>query len=144
MLDKGRATLAYTNGKYQYNSTTDQYLVRFLEFDPGAMLKELAAGKDDREMLEWVQSHSKTPRAPWEIEAWSAFMEKRDPNSDTKTFSLFTEYLDHNAKTREDIRTWSEIQKVRRAVARSKRPMPPVITAEVSEKVSGSVALQIL
>ena len=23
-------------------------------------------------MLEWVQAHSKTPRSPWEIEAWSA------------------------------------------------------------------------
>src|SRR5260221_192799 len=67
MLDKGRATLARKNGKYKYNSTTDQRLVQFLGFDPDAMLKELAAGKGDGEILEWVQSHSKTPRAPWEI-----------------------------------------------------------------------------
>ena len=76
MLDKGRATLAGKNGDYIYNSPTDQHLVKFLGFDPDALLKELATGKADGEILEWVQAHSKTPRSPWEIEAWSAFMEK--------------------------------------------------------------------
>src|ERR1700677_337382 len=73
MLDKGRATLAKKNGEYKYNSGTDQHLVKFLGFDPEALLKELTTGKGDGEILEWVQSHSKTPRAPWEIEAWSVF-----------------------------------------------------------------------
>ncbi len=77
MLDKGRATLAGKNGEYHYDCATDQRLVQFLGFDPDALLKELASGKGDGEMLEWVQAHSKTPRSPWEIEAWSAFMEKR-------------------------------------------------------------------
>src|ERR1700694_1177091 len=77
MLDKGRATLAKKNGEYNYNSPTDQHLVRFLGFDADAMLKELGAGKGEGEILGWVQSHSKTSRAPWEIEAWSAYMEKR-------------------------------------------------------------------
>jgi hypothetical protein len=93
MLDKGRATLAEKNGEYNYNSPTDQHLVRFLGFDPDALLKELAAGKGDGQLLEWIQFNSKTPRTPWEIEAWSAFMEKRGPDSDTETLALFTEYL---------------------------------------------------
>jgi hypothetical protein len=71
MLDKGRATLAKKNGEYGYNSSTDQRLVKFLGFDPDAMLKELAAGKSDGEILAWVESNSKTPRTPWEIEAWT-------------------------------------------------------------------------
>jgi hypothetical protein len=79
MLDKGRATFAKSNGEYKYNSDTDQHLVRFLGFDPDALLKELGAGKGDGEILGWVRSHSKIPRAPWEIEAWSAYMEKRGP-----------------------------------------------------------------
>ena len=66
MLDKGRATLVKKNGEYNYNSSTDQHLVRFLGFDPEALLKELAAGKGDGEILGWVQSHSKISRAPWE------------------------------------------------------------------------------
>ena len=106
MLDKGRATLSKKNGEYNYNSPTDQHLVRFLGFDPDAMLKELAAGKGDGGMLEWVQAHSKTPRAPWEIEAWSAFMEKRGPDSDAETLALFAEYVGEHSKTREDIKTW--------------------------------------
>ena len=93
MLDKGRATLAGKNGEYIYNSPTDQHLVKFIGFDPDALLKELATGKGDGEMLEWVQAHSKTPRAPWEIEAWSAFMEKRGPDSDAETLAFFAEHL---------------------------------------------------
>ena len=77
MLDKGRATLAKKNGEYNYNSPTDQQLVRFLGLDTDALLKEVAAGKGDGEILEWVLANAKTPRAPWEIEAWSAFMERR-------------------------------------------------------------------
>jgi len=106
MLDKGLATLSKKNGEYNYNSPTDQHLVRFLGFDADAMLKELAAGKGDGEMLEWVQSHSKIPRAPWEIEAWCAYMEKRGPDSDGETLSGFAEYVGQHSKTREDIKTW--------------------------------------
>jgi len=108
MLDKGRATLAKKNGEYKYNSGTDQHLVRFLGLDAKALLKELAAGKGDGEMLEWVQAHSKTPRAPWEIDAWSAFMEKRGPDSDAETLAFFAEYLGQLSKTREDVKTWFE------------------------------------
>ena len=108
MLDKGRATLAKKNGEYHYDCTTDQRLVQFLGFDPAALLKELATGKGDGEILEWVQAHSKTPRAPWEIEAWSAFMENRGPDSDAETLAFFAEYLGRLSKTRDDVKTWFE------------------------------------
>jgi hypothetical protein len=106
MLDKGRATLVKQNGEYKYNSDTDQHLVRFLGFDPEALLEELAAGKGDGEILGWVQSHSKTARAPWEIEAWSAYLEKRGPDSDAESLTGFAEYVGQFSKTREDIKTW--------------------------------------
>jgi len=106
MLDKGRATLARKNGEYKYNSGTDQHLIRFLGFDPKALLKELAKGKGDGEILGWVQAHSKIPRAPWEIEAWSAHMERRGPDSDSETLTGFAEYVGQHSKTREDIKTW--------------------------------------
>jgi hypothetical protein len=89
MLDKGWATLAKQNGEYKYNSDTDQHLVRFLGFDPEALLKELAAGKGDGEILGWVPSHSKIPRAPWEIEVWLTYMEKRGPDSDGESLTGF-------------------------------------------------------
>jgi hypothetical protein len=108
MLDKGRATLAGKNGEYIYNSPTDQHLVKFLGFDPKALLKKLASGKGDGEMLQWVEAHSKTPRSPWEIEAWSAFMEKRVTDSDAETLAFFAESLGRLSKTREDIKTFFE------------------------------------
>jgi hypothetical protein len=108
MLDKGRATLAKKNGEYKYNSGTDQHLVKFLGFDPDALLQQLATDKGDGEILEWVQAHAKTPRAPWEIEAWSGFMEKRGPDSDAETLELFAGYVGKLSKTREDIKTWFE------------------------------------
>ena len=73
---------------------------------PKASSNRLAAGKGDGEILGWVQSHSKTLRAPWEIEAWSAFMEKRGPDSDAETLELFAEYVGKFSKTREDVKTW--------------------------------------
>ena len=106
MLDKGRATLAKKNGEYNYNSGTDQHLVRFLGFDPEALLKQLATGKGDGEILAWVQENSKSPRSPWEIEAWSAHFEKRGPDSDSETLLSFAEYLGQHTKTREDIKSW--------------------------------------
>ena len=106
ILDKGRAKLAHKNGEYNYNSPTDQHLVRFLGLDLEALLKELAKGKGDGEILEWVHAHAKTPRAPWEIEAWSAYMEKRSADSDAETLAGFAEYVGQHSKTREDIKSW--------------------------------------
>ena len=106
ILDKGRAKLAGKNGEYNYNSPTDQHLARFLGLDLEALLNELATGKADGEILEWVQAHAQTPRDPWDIEAWSAYMEKRGPDSDAETLSGFSEYVGQHSKTREDIKTW--------------------------------------
>jgi Domain of unknown function (DUF5069) len=108
MFDKGRATLAGKNGEYEYNSTTDQRIVHFLGFDPEAMLKELGTGKGDEEMLEWVQANSENHHSPWEVEAWSAFMEKRGPDSDNETLKFYTEYLGRLSKTRKDVKTMFE------------------------------------
>ncbi len=106
MIDKGRATLAGKNGEFEYGASTDMHLVRFLGFDPDALLKELETGKSDGEILQWVQANSKTPRAPFEIEAWSSFMDKRGPDSDQETLEFFTEYVGKLSKTREDIKSW--------------------------------------
>lgn len=106
MLDKGRATLAKKNGEYNYNSPTDQHLIRFLGFDPEALLQELAAGKGDGEILQWVLTNARTPRLPWEIQTWSAYFDNRGPESDAETLSGFAEYIGQHSKTREDIKTW--------------------------------------
>ena len=45
---------------------------------------------------------------PWEIGAWSAFLEQRAPDSDAETLAFFAEYLGRLFKTREDIKTFFE------------------------------------
>jgi hypothetical protein len=109
ILDKGRAKLAGKNGEYNFNSPGDQHLVRFLGLDLETLAKELAAGKGDGEILEWVLANAKTPRAPWEIEAWCAYMERRGPDSDAETLEFFAESVGRHTKTREDIKTWFDV-----------------------------------
>ena len=100
ILDKGRATHAGKNGEYNYNSPTDQHLVRFLGLDLEALLKELATGKPTAK-----SSNGPTP-TPWETEARSAYLERRGPDSDAETPSGFAEFVGQHCKTREDIKTW--------------------------------------
>jgi uncharacterized protein DUF5069 len=68
--------------------------------------KPLAAGKGDGEILAWVLENSKTPRGPWEVEAWSAYFDKRSADSDAETLAGFAEYVGQHSKTREDIKSW--------------------------------------
>jgi Domain of unknown function (DUF5069) len=105
MLDKGRASLAKKNGAYNYNSPTDQHPVRFLGLDPEALLHELAAGKGDGEILQWVLTNAKMVRTPWEIQTWSAYFDNRGPDSDAETLTGFAEYVGQHSKIREDIKT---------------------------------------
>ena len=69
MLDKGRATLVKKNGEYSYNSSTDQHLVRFLGFDPEALLKEIHRARPrplrlSRRLNALVEGRSRFRRMP--------------------------------------------------------------------------------
>ena len=68
MLDKGRAELAGKNGDYHYNCPLDQNFVNFVEIDADALKEQLAAGKGDGEILEWIEANAKQKRNPWEIQ----------------------------------------------------------------------------
>src|SRR5947209_19319527 len=59
MLDKGRAAIAGTNGEYHYNCPLDQRLLNHLGLDAEKLKQELAAGKGDGEILEWIHKNSK-------------------------------------------------------------------------------------
>jgi hypothetical protein len=52
----------------------------------------------DGEILEWVKANAKTPRAPWEIEAWSAYMEKRAPDSDAEICQVLPNTLGNTVR----------------------------------------------
>lgn len=107
-LDKGRATLAGKNGEYHYACPLDQRFLEFVGIDPEALKKELAAGKGDGEILEWIEKNAKHKRTPSEIVAWSDWQEKRAPdNPDSRDF--FNGIHKQVAPRRTDITNWFEM-----------------------------------
>ena len=108
MLDKGRATLAGKNGEYHYACPMDQRFLEFAGVNPVALKKELAKGKGDGEILEWIQANAKPRRTDSEIAAWSAYAEQRTP-ADPESREYFNGLHKKAAPKREDIVTWFDL-----------------------------------
>ncbi len=105
MLDKCRATLAGKNGEYHYACPVDQHFLNFVGIDAEALKAEVATGKGDGEILEWIEANATKPREPWEIAQWSQFHETRGVDSDAETLAWYAESIGKLTTTREDIRT---------------------------------------
>jgi hypothetical protein len=107
-LDKGRATLAGKNGEYHYACPLDMRFFDFAGIDPEALKKELATGKSDSEILDWVEKNARFGHSPVEIAAFSIFAEQRTPG-DTETREYFNELHSKAAPKREDIHTFFDV-----------------------------------
>jgi hypothetical protein len=107
-LDKGRAVIAGTNGEYHYACPLDQRFLEFAGIDPEALKKELAAGKSDGEILEWVSANAKHKHTEVEIATWATFAEQRAP-SDVESREYFNGLHKGAGPRREDIATWFEM-----------------------------------
>ena len=108
MLDKGRATVAGKQGEYHYDCPTDQRFLTFAGINADALKKQLAAGKGDGEILQWIEKNAKHKRTEAEIAAWSAHCEQRAP-SDTESRESFNGEHAKLAPKREDIVTWFDL-----------------------------------
>ncbi len=108
MLDKGRAELLGKNGDYHFACPLDQHLLKFIDLDADALKAELATGKGDGEMLEWIEANAKHKRAAWEIAQWSAWREQVVP-SDVETREYFNDLQKGAGAKREDIATWADL-----------------------------------
>ena len=109
MLDKGRATIAGTNGEYNYDCPLDQHILNYLGLDAAALREQLAVGQGDGEILDWINATAAHKRTAWEIEQWSDFMQRRGPDSDAETLAYFVEAVGKFTKTREDIKSWADL-----------------------------------
>jgi Domain of unknown function (DUF5069) len=107
-IDKGRATLAGKHGEYHFACPMDQRFLDFVGIDPEALKKELAAGKSDSEILEWVEKNARFRRSPVEIAAWSAFAEQRAPG-DIETREFLNGLQAKAGPKREDIFTFFDL-----------------------------------
>src|ERR1051325_8513367 len=72
MLDKGRAAVAGKQGEYKYACPMDERFLEFVGLDAKPLKEQLAAGKSDGEILEWIMAHAQNKRSQAEIVAWSA------------------------------------------------------------------------
>ena len=108
LLDKGRAVIANKNGEYKYACPLDQRFLEFAGVDPEALKKELAAGKGDGAILEWITANCRNKRDEAEILTWSRYQESRVP-SDLESRSYFHELHAKTAPKREDINTWFDL-----------------------------------
>ena len=109
MLDKCRALIAGTIGEYDFNCPLDQQFLQFTGIDADKLKEEIALGRTDSEMLAWVHLHMKRRLAPWEIESWSAYQERRMPTSDPDTATFYSKILSGISSERIDIHSWAEL-----------------------------------
>ena len=108
MLDKGRATINGKNGEYHYNCPMDQRFLSFVGIDPKALEKQLAEGKGDGEILEWIEKNAKHKHSDAEIKTWSAYGSERSPG-DMESRQYFSEIQSKAAPKREDIASWFDL-----------------------------------
>ncbi len=108
MLDKGRALVAGKQGEYCYACPTDQHFLEFTGINSEALKRQLAAGKGDGEILEWIRKNAKHRRSAAEIAAWSAWMDNRAP-SDLEGREFFQEVHGKIGPKRDDICTWFDM-----------------------------------
>ena len=108
MLDKGRATIAGKNGEYHYACPMDQRLLEFLGLEADALEQQLAKGKGDGEILDWILANRKNKHTDAEIVAWSAHQDQRVP-TDPDSRIFFNDIHSKVAPQREDIATWFDL-----------------------------------
>src|SRR6202167_4646217 len=87
MLDKGRAALAGKNGEYHYDCPLDQRVLSFLGIEAEALKAQLATGKGDGEILQWIQANQTNKHTEPEVAGWSAYLNSRTPSDpDSREF----------------------------------------------------------
>ena len=107
MLDKGRAEIAGKSGEYHFNCPLDERILAYLGIEAEALKAQLAAGKGDGEILEWIKAHQGNKHTAAEIQAWSIEQVLRGPDAESKEY--FDGMLQTAAPHRTDIQTWAEL-----------------------------------
>lgn len=108
MLDKGRAVIAGTQGDYKFACPLDQEFLNFAGVNPDTLREQLAAGKGDGEILEWIKANSRHARTEPEILAWSCFQDHRGPGN-VESRDYFHGLHKQVAPQRTDITSWFEL-----------------------------------
>jgi hypothetical protein len=110
MLDKCRASLKGKAGDYEYGCSLDRYVLDFLGIDAEALRAQVATGKGDGELLAWLRANARHPRLPHEIEAFSAWHERRAPTTAEKRAKMSAlQDATPAGAARDDIASWFDL-----------------------------------
>lgn len=108
VLDKCRAVIAGTQGEYKFNCPLDQRFFAYVQVDAEAFKAEVAKGKGDGEMLDWVNSTSKSKPSAHDIAAWSCAADHRAP-ADPESREFYNGIHSKIGPKREDLVTWADL-----------------------------------
>lgn len=108
LLDKCRAEIAGKSGEYHYNCPLDQQFLSFVGVDAQLLKAEVATGKGDGEILDWINAHASLRRSPWEVAQWTAWRDQATP-SDYETREYFNGMHKDAGPDRTDIVTWCDM-----------------------------------
>lgn len=82
-IDKGRATIAGTNGEYNFDCPVDNKLLSFKGIKGSELREQLEAGKTDEEIASWLDtvgdSKTEEEKAEWSDHFKSDFSYSTDP-----------------------------------------------------------------
>lgn len=104
MLDKARACASGKLGEYIFPCPLDKRLLDFIGLTGDEIVAQVKTGKSDSEMLAFIMASMKPLRTPWEIQAWSRWLESSGPG-DAQRHASFAEAIKEMAPARDDIRT---------------------------------------
>ena len=72
------------------------------------MKAEVAKGKGDGEILQWIEANAQHQRADWEIAQWSAFREAAAASDNESREFISRNIKEAGFEHREDMATWFE------------------------------------
>lgn len=104
ILDKARATLAGKAGDYIYGNPLDQSFFTFTGVSQADFLEKVAKGAGDWEMALWIRERSQPRRAPYEVKAWSDYLESA-PIGDAEDHEWFAGRIKALNPSRTDLRS---------------------------------------
>ncbi|MBL9172040.1 MAG: DUF5069 domain-containing protein [Verrucomicrobiales bacterium] len=104
VLDKARASLQGRAGDYKFGNPMDRQFLAFTGISQDALLERVKSGAGDWDILRWVNEQATPARAPYEIRAWSAWLETM-PIGDAEDFEWFTAQVRRLNPERADLHT---------------------------------------
>lgn len=109
LIDKARASVQGTLGVYEYgeSSLLDQEFFKFTGLTPQALLDKVSGGAGDWDILEWVLEHAQVRPQPFQVHAWSHWLETL-PGLSPEARAWFAEYSQSLDPQRPDVTTLFE------------------------------------